>query len=242
MHAACGDRGYDGRVDAAGEKGADRDVRDHLPLYGIAHQIRDHLPRFFIGIGVRGGGKIPVAHLLRALPGENLIMTGENFAHAGKNAVAGCACRTDGQKLQQAVFIDGGRDIRVAEERFWLGAKDQCAARGAVEERFGTGTVTVQKQFTGSAVPDRKGKNAVQAADKIPPIVQIGAENDFRVGSCGKSIPGGEKRRQQFVGVVDLAIVDDRAGAFPILPDYGLTAARNIADAESGVGKPHMRV
>ena len=53
-----------------------------------------------------------------------------------------------------------------------------------------------------------------------------------------KSIPGGEKRRQQFVGVVDLAIVDDRAGAFPILPDYGLTAARNIADAESGVGKP----
>ena len=45
-------------------------------------------------------------------------MTGENLVHAGKNAVAGCACRTDGQKLQQAVFIDGGRDIRVAEERF----------------------------------------------------------------------------------------------------------------------------
>ena len=164
-------------------------------------------------------------------------MTGENLVHAGKNAVAGRACRTDGQKFQQAVFIDGGRDIRVAEERFWLGAKDQCAARGAVEERFGTGTVTVQKQFTGSAVPDRKGKNAVQAADKILPIVQIGAENNFRIG-----IPGGEKRRQQFVGVVDLAIVDDRAGASLILPDYGLTAARNIADAESGVGKPHMRV
>lgn len=98
------------------------------PLYRIAHQIRDHLHRFFIGIGVRGCGKIPVAHLLHALPGENLIMTGENFAHAGKNAVAGCARRTDGQKLQQAVFIDGGCDIRVAEERFWLGAKDQRAA------------------------------------------------------------------------------------------------------------------
>lgn len=44
-----------------------------------------------------------------------------------------------------------------------------------------------------------------------------------------KVYPGGEKRRQQFVGVVDLAIVDDRAGASPVLPDHGLTAARNIA-------------
>ena len=106
--------------------------------------------------------------------------------HAGKNAVAGRARRTDGQKFQQAVFIDVGRDIRVAEERFWLGAKDQRAARIAVEERLGAGAVTIQKQFAGSAVPDRKGKNAVQAADKIPPIVQVGAENDFRVGGGGK--------------------------------------------------------
>ena len=72
--------------------------------------------------------------------------------------------------------------------------------------------------------------------------MQIGAENNFCIGSGGKSIPGGEKRRQQFVGVVDLAIVDDRAGASLILPDHGLTAARNVADAESGVGKSHMRV
>ena len=129
-------------------------------------------------------------------------MTGENLAHAGKNAVAGCARRTDGQKLQQAVFIDGGCDIRVAEERFWLGAKDQRAARGTVEERLGAGTVTVQKQFAGSAVPDHKGKNAVQTSDKIPPIVQIGAENDFRVGSGGKSIPGGEKRRLFLLGIL----------------------------------------
>lgn len=220
MHAACGDRGYDGRVDAAGEKGADRDVRDHLPLYGIAHQIRDHLHRFFIGIGVRGGGKIPVAHLLHALPGENLIMTGENLVHAGKMPLPGV--RADrwtevptGCFHRWRARYPGGRRALLAR------SQRQCAARGAVEERFGTGTVTVQKQFTGSAVPDRKGKNAVQAADKILPIVQIGAENNFRIGSGGKSIPGGEKRRQQFVGVVDLAIVDDRAGASLILPVMG---------------------
>ena len=73
----------------------------------------------------------------------------------------------------------------MAEERFWLGAKDQCAARGAVE-RFGTGHGHGTKAVHRFRRPRSQAKMHVQAADKILPIVQIGAENNFRIGKWWK--------------------------------------------------------
>ena len=95
--------------------------------------------------------------------------TGLQFLHIAEHPAPRRAAGAEQQHIGQPMGIHLRRDLRVAEQRFQLGSKDQAVPAQGIEQRLDPDAVPRQKEFLRPLLPHSKCKNTVQLFQTVRP-------------------------------------------------------------------------
>ena len=161
-------------IQPAGKEGCHRYIRYQLPRDGIHHQV----PHFGCGVGKIIGvfvvGQLPVAAHGEAQR-TNLwhsvfcAAAGLQFLHIAEHPAPRRTAGAEQQHIGQPMGIHLRRDLRVAEQRFQLGSKDQAVPAQGIEQRLAPDAVPRQKELLRPLLPHSKCKNTVQLFQTVRP-------------------------------------------------------------------------
>ncbi len=239
-------------VDAAREKGPQRDVRDHAGANGVAQMLFQGVNGGFRALGPwvcqPGAGGLcgrPVGGGLGHGDGF-CIVDGDAQPGAGKQfpamAIDGerCGDRAVTQEQGDVVAIDLCGEGRIGPQGSDLGCEQERVARPGVVERFLSEPVACEQQAAFEGIPYGKREHSVRALQgTLEAPVFDGCKQDLGVGLASE--PG--TRCRQFVAqcreVVDLTIVGDDVATAGGL--HRLASCRGkIDDGEAAVAERHL--
>ena len=191
IRAELGHRGDDGaRVDAAGEKRAERHVASK-PEPGRLEQLGpDPLIHLVLGAVVIVGavGELPVAADLdpAVLPGQQ-VRRGQ-LSECGEGALR----MGDVLELEEGVDrveVDIARNLGIPEDRLRLRGEPEAAVAGGVEEGLLADPVARQQQTAAAAVPDGEREHAAQVIDAGVSVILVEVGDHLGVRPGREAMP-----------------------------------------------------
>ena len=138
--------------------------------------------------------------------------------------------RVEGEERLERVEVD-----LAARERTELRRERELAGVVAVVERLDPVAVAREHEPARPGVPDRDGEHAAQAARELRPVLLVEVHEHLRVGMGAERVPLALELAPQLGVVVDLAVLDDDAGA--VLVRDRLVAAGEVDDREPPGGE-----
>ena len=108
-------------------------------------------------------------------------MPRQHLLHALEYAAARRSGRTDGEHFVQTPAVQLRFHARKRENPLQLRREYPLPVPYRVEQRFDPAAVPEQKQAVLHRVQYGEGKDAVQALDKLRPVLHVAGENDLRV-------------------------------------------------------------
>src|SRR5207237_9633495 len=116
-------------------------------------------------------------------------VAGRQALDAGKYGVRGQR-GPEGEDLRQGAWIDAPFDLGQGKEGLDLGAEQQPARCGGVEERPDAGAVARQHQPPPREIPKGDGELAVEAVDEPLAVLLVGMHDDLGVRARMETMPG----------------------------------------------------
>ena len=179
---------------------------------------------------MRPGGEPPIAPQPQALPAKDAALSRQQFPHIPENTLPRRPARANQQKLRHTLRIHLRRNIRVPKKGFDLRSEHQGPLRRQrVEQRLYPHPIPSQKQCF--PVPCCKGENAVQAVHARRPPLHIGFQQHLRVRVTGEVPADGGELPPQLWRVVQLPVVNQRAGPARPADGHGLAAVLRVYHA-----------
>ena len=194
--------GQDGRIQSAGQETRQRHIADQLPAGGIADERVRALDgsRQVVLMLVRL--ELPVNVIGEVFRSQNSKMSGEQRLYLPENAGFRRARRPEQQQRSQAVLVDDGLDLRVAQHGVDGRTEGQTVANGSEKQRFHAQPVAAERQSAFAFLPDSKGENAVQPRKCVGFPLKIGVQQHFSVRMSDKLVPARHKFCTQFRCVI----------------------------------------
>ncbi len=143
---ACSQHGQDGRIQSAGEEGAQRDIADELPRRRIFNQFAGVYNGLLRRIRVRSRLQAPVWARIKPIGGQHRVMPGQQGENARKDSALRRAGRSEQEDGTQSVRIDARLDCGMAQDGFEFRAEHESAGQAAVKQGFDAQTVAAQHQ------------------------------------------------------------------------------------------------
>jgi len=234
-----------GRVDASGEKRADRNIGDEAAHHRGIEQPEELLPRLLRSPGERrGSGKLPVP--LDPEPGsiEQRQVRGGQLEHVPVDAPR------SRNVLQREIATHGlgvelSRDRGVLAERLELAGEDASgglrvrggeeppAGRQSVIEGLLAQAVAREEETANTVVPDRQGEHPVNPLDEARPPLEIRAQDDLGVAASGEEASLATKLLAEGGVLVGLTIEEQHHS----LANHGLRPCLQIEDRQPAVSQ-----
>ena len=207
-----GERGEHGRVDAAREQHADRDVGEQMRAHRVAQpraQLLDEL-RLVVAAqlvhGHRPGPRVALELEAAAFrPHEQ--MTGGQLARVAEDRVRR-RDRVEREKRLERVEVD-----LAARKRAQLRRELERAARVAVVERLDPVAVAREHEPPRVGVPERDREHPAQPPYVFGPVPLVEMQVHLGVAVRAEAVPLALELAAQLGIVVDLAVLDDDARA-----------------------------
>ena len=134
---------------------------------------------------------------------------GLQFLHIAEHPAPRRAAGAEQQHIGQPMGIHLRRDLRVAEQRFQLGSKDQAVPAQGIEQRLDPDAVPRQKELLCPLLPHSKCKNTVEHINTFFTIFHICLQNNLRIGMAEKVISPAFERISYLVCIVKLSVVTE---------------------------------
>ena len=237
-----------GRVQAAGEHGADRHVAAHSQPDRIDQQLAKALAGVLEGrpaIDMRG--VVPIAlRRSRSAPRRHHVVRRGKPPDA-EAEVLGARRDAGAQQLRHRGGIDSGQLPANRQQRLDFGREQQPTIDHGVVERLDAESIPGTEQRVAAPVVDGECPHAVQVGADILAPLPIGRQQHFRIRLSAEPVPKPLQFVAQFQVVEDLPVVGEHQ--FPVGGLEGLIARRvqiddgqpNVRQADAAVVQPRAR-
>ena len=232
------DRGHRRGVEATGEQGAARHVRDQLPTHDVLEQFAHVGDAVRPVVGVRCRLQAPVHLFADPVGAHGHDGSGLDLAHSLPPGVAGGL--DEGEDLAQPVEVHGALGDRVGQDGLRLRSEEHPVLRRVVVKRLDAHPVADHDELLLAGVPDRERVHAVEPLrDRLGPL-EVAAQNYLGVGVGAKPVPPAVELRAQFGEVVRLTGVHHRDRAVRGVHAHRLRTTRKVDDRESTVPERYV--
>src|SRR5438094_3945856 len=205
-----------GRVDAAAQERAERDVGSQPDANGLAQLGAELLNRLAFRQCVAFGGLRPLPERFeprRRVRGvDDERRAGRHAPHALEDgALAGYVA--EGEKAEQRVGAHRGRTTDGIEDGFRFGREDQLAVLPQVIQRLLAGAIAREHEAPPRRIPDGDREHPAHAAEAIDAFGGVQVRDHFGVARGREAASGAPQLVAQLDVVVDLAVLHHRDGA-----------------------------
>ena len=235
---ALADHGHDrARVDAAGERHAERHVGEQLALDCGLVVAPDALHPVVATQRLVGGpvdARVRVVARVGAVELE-YVTGGKRPDPTEQRALAGDVPHV--HREVQAGLVELRVHEPAREHRLRLRAEREPVAALRVDHRLDAEGVAHHEQLAQPAVEEGEGEDPVQPGDEVDPLVLVEVGEDLGVTRGVELVAALEDEGAELRVVVGLAVVDDDDRA--VLVAHGLRAALDVLDREPSVAEAH---
>src|SRR5699024_2597838 len=158
----CGaDRRHKAAVHPAGQKGTDRDIREHLLLYGVFYKPGRLLHRFFKRIFMWTALQLPVTDVPHRVFPAHKTVSGKHLVYSTADSFSICFRLPESKDLAESVPVDHRLHAGESEDPFQFRGKDQGISPAGVEQGLHSHSVPEQIQGLFQSIPESNGKNSI---------------------------------------------------------------------------------
>ena len=205
--AACGvifgrEHGQDGRIQSAGQKAGERDVRHQLPQRCVADQLVRACDRGVQIVRMLVRFQLPIGPVGITLGGEFGPVPGQQRFDLPEHTGCGRARRAEQQHGAQTVRIDLGFDRRMAQHGADRRAEHQSVMYARDKQGLDAQPVAAQDKPPLLLLPEGKGENAVEALEGVRVPLEKGVQQHFGVRVAAEGVPAGKQVISYFFGII----------------------------------------
>ncbi len=224
------------RVDAAGERHAERDVGEQLAFDGLGEVGANALHPLAAAARVVGRpvdarervlARRVVVGDLEDVPGGEPADAAEQRARPGDVAHV--------HRQMQARLVELGADDAAREDRFGFRAERDLLAAHRVDDGLHADGVADDEERAPAPVEEREGEDAVELRREPDPFLFVEVGEDLGVARGVERVPVAEQVLAQLRVVVDQPVEDDDDVA--VLVGHRLPAAGRVEDREAPVAE-----
>ena len=144
------------------------------------------------------------------------------------------------KEFRQSLDIHISRALRILEQGLDLGREQNTTAQIDIIQRLDTEMIPGKKELALVRVPQGKGKHPVEALYALFAPLLVGVDDDLRVGSGFKRVPGGLQFFTQLYKIINLTVKNNLQTSVFIADRLG--AALHIDNAQPTVSQTDLAI